>query len=77
MNLVENPDSKKRWIQNGQIIVDGKMVNELDIVLRIGSKLVYHHLSWRDPIAPCKLYVMFEDDHLVIFCTTTFWVIKI
>lgn len=59
---------RKGWLQrihNGQITIDGKTVNEPDTALRIGSKLVYHRLSWREPVAPYRLYVLFEDDHLL------------
>lgn len=59
---------RKGWLQrihNGQITIDGKTVNVPDTVLRVGSKLVYHRLPWREPITPYKLYVLFEDDHLL------------
>ena len=33
---------------------------------RVGDKLAYHRLPWKEPPAPWKLEVLYEDDYLVI-----------
>uniref|UniRef100_A0A453IBI3 Pseudouridine synthase RsuA/RluA-like domain-containing protein n=1 Tax=Aegilops tauschii subsp. strangulata TaxID=200361 RepID=A0A453IBI3_AEGTS len=52
-------------IRNGQITVDGQVVTDPDMILREGSKLVYHRLAWKEPFAPHLLQVLYEDDDMV------------
>ncbi|KAK4279704.1 hypothetical protein QN277_011440 [Acacia crassicarpa] len=52
-------------IQNKQITVDGKVVTDPNRVLRVGSKLVYHRLPWKEPDAPYMIEVLYEDDDLL------------
>ncbi|KAL4621402.1 hypothetical protein ACB092_06G224800 [Castanea dentata] len=56
------------WVQrieNGQISVDGTVVTDPETILRVGSKLVYHRLPWREPDAPCLLEVLYEDGDMI------------
>ncbi|KAF6150464.1 hypothetical protein GIB67_030265 [Kingdonia uniflora] len=53
-------------IQNKQITIDGGIVTDPETILRAGSELVYHRLSWKEPDAPYLLEVLYEDDDLVI-----------
>lgn len=48
-----------------QITVDGQVVTDPDMILREGSKLVYHRLAWKEPFAPHLLQVLYEDDDMV------------
>jgi hypothetical protein len=34
---------------------------------RVGSKLVYHRLPWKEPDAPHTIQVLYEDDDIVSF----------
>ncbi|KQK22183.1 hypothetical protein BRADI_1g65680v3 [Brachypodium distachyon] len=52
-------------IRNGQITVDGQVVIDPEMILREGSKLVYHRLAWQEPLAPHMLQVLYEDDDIV------------
>ncbi|KAL9422117.1 hypothetical protein AB3S75_034393 [Citrus x aurantiifolia] len=52
-------------IQNGQITVDGRVVNDPNIILSAGSELVYHRLPWKEPDVPYLLEVLYEDDDLI------------
>nr|XP_028961662.1 RNA pseudouridine synthase 5 isoform X3 [Malus domestica] len=57
------------WLQrirSGQITVDGEVVRDPDTILRVGSKLAYHRLPWREPDAPYLLEVLYEDDDMKI-----------
>ncbi|XP_047333852.1 RNA pseudouridine synthase 5 isoform X1 [Impatiens glandulifera] len=57
------------WLQrinNGQITIDGEVNTDPNTVLRVGSKLVYNRLPWREPDTPYLLEVLFEDDHLLV-----------
>ncbi|GLJ31126.1 hypothetical protein SUGI_0623500, partial [Cryptomeria japonica] len=63
---VQEFGSYKRRIHNGQITTDGSVVTDPDTVLRIGSKLVYHRLPWREPLAPYEVGILYEDDQLLI-----------
>ncbi|XP_037420539.1 RNA pseudouridine synthase 5-like isoform X4 [Triticum dicoccoides] len=47
------------------ITVDGQVVTDPDMILRVGSKLVYHRLAWKEPFAPHLLQVLYEDDDMV------------
>uniref|UniRef100_A0A453IBI1 Pseudouridine synthase RsuA/RluA-like domain-containing protein n=1 Tax=Aegilops tauschii subsp. strangulata TaxID=200361 RepID=A0A453IBI1_AEGTS len=47
------------------ITVDGQVVTDPDMILREGSKLVYHRLAWKEPFAPHLLQVLYEDDDMV------------
>ncbi|KMZ63640.1 Pseudouridine synthase family protein [Zostera marina] len=56
------------WIQrirNRQITVDGEVVTDPDFTIRIGSKLVYNRLPWKEPNAPYTLQVLYEDEHMI------------
>ncbi|KAL1343610.1 hypothetical protein AAHE18_09G239700 [Arachis hypogaea] len=56
------------WLQrikNKQITVDESVVTDPDAVLRVGSKLVYHRLPWKEPDAPYILEVLYEDDDMI------------
>ncbi|KAK7279678.1 hypothetical protein RJT34_24735 [Clitoria ternatea] len=56
------------WLQrveSGQITVDGRVVTDPNTVLRIGSKLVYHRLPWKEPDAPYLIEVLYEDDDMI------------
>jgi 23S rRNA-/tRNA-specific pseudouridylate synthase len=48
-----------------QITVDGEVATDPDMILREGSKLVYHRLPWQEPFAPHLLDVLYEDDDMV------------
>ncbi|XP_048571396.1 RNA pseudouridine synthase 5 isoform X2 [Triticum urartu] len=48
-----------------RITVDGQVVTDPDMILRVGSKLVYHRLAWKEPFAPHLLQVLYEDDDMV------------
>ncbi|KAL1199858.1 RNA pseudouridine synthase 5 [Cardamine amara subsp. amara] len=52
-------------IQNGQIQIDGEIVKDPNTLLRIGSKLVYHRLPWKEPDTPYSLEILYEDDDLI------------
>uniref|UniRef100_A0A0E0KCB8 Pseudouridine synthase RsuA/RluA-like domain-containing protein n=1 Tax=Oryza punctata TaxID=4537 RepID=A0A0E0KCB8_ORYPU len=52
-------------IRNGQITVDGEVATDPDMILREGSKLVYHRLPWQEPFAPHLLDVLYEDDDMI------------
>ncbi|WVZ56572.1 hypothetical protein U9M48_007079 [Paspalum notatum var. saurae] len=52
-------------IHNGQITVDAEVVTDPNLILRDGSKLVYHRLPWQEPFAPYLLEVLYEDDDMV------------
>ncbi|EHA8589833.1 putative RNA pseudouridine synthase 5 [Cocos nucifera] len=54
-------------IKNGQITVDGEVITDPSMVLRDGSKVVYHRLPWKEPSAPYVLEVLYEDDDMVNF----------
>ncbi|XP_056697252.1 RNA pseudouridine synthase 5 [Spinacia oleracea] len=57
------------WLQrihNGQITIDGDTVTDPNIVLRVGSKLVYHRLPWSEPETPFLLEVLYEDDDMIV-----------
>ncbi|PRQ48407.1 putative pseudouridine synthase, catalytic domain-containing protein [Rosa chinensis] len=47
-----------------QITVDGEVIRDLNMILRVGSQLVYHKLPWREPDAPYLLEVLYEDDDM-------------
>lgn len=34
---------------------------------RVGSKLVYHRIPWKEPDAPHIIEVLYEDDDIVSF----------
>ncbi|KAB2620170.1 RNA pseudouridine synthase 5 [Pyrus ussuriensis x Pyrus communis] len=56
------------WLQrirSGQITVDREVVRDPDTILRVGSKLTYHRLPWREPDAPYLLEVLYEDDDMI------------
>ncbi|XP_068330602.1 RNA pseudouridine synthase 5 isoform X2 [Pyrus communis] len=56
------------WLQrirSGQITVDREVVRDPDTILRVGSKLAYHRLPWREPDAPYLLEVLYEDDDMI------------
>ncbi|KAL1295273.1 RNA pseudouridine synthase 5 [Arachis ipaensis] len=56
------------WLQrikNKQITVDGSVVTDPDAVLRVGFKLVYHRLPWKEPDAPYILEILYEDDDMI------------
>lgn len=56
------------WIQRirkGQITVDGEVVTDPESTIRIGSKLVYNRLPWKEPHAPYLLQVLYEDEHMI------------
>ncbi|KAF0899896.1 hypothetical protein E2562_025136 [Oryza meyeriana var. granulata] len=53
-------------IRNGQITIDGEVATDPDMILREGSKLVYHRLPWQEPFAPRLLDVLYEDDDMVM-----------
>ncbi|RYR36535.1 hypothetical protein Ahy_A09g041495 isoform C [Arachis hypogaea] len=48
-----------------RITVDESVVTDPDAVLRVGSKLVYHRLPWKEPDAPYILEVLYEDDDMI------------
>lgn len=52
-------------IRDGQITVCGEVATDPDIILREGSKLVYHRLPWQEPCAPHLLDVLYEDDDMI------------
>ncbi|KAH7427050.1 hypothetical protein KP509_10G028300 [Ceratopteris richardii] len=52
-------------ILNGQIMVDGEVVEKLDRYVRAGNQLTYHRLPWTEPPAPWMLEILYEDDHLL------------
>ncbi|CAA7019227.1 unnamed protein product [Microthlaspi erraticum] len=52
-------------IQNGQIQIDGEVVEDPNTLLRSGSKLVYHRLPWKEPDTPYSLDILYEDDHMI------------
>ncbi|CAJ1976778.1 unnamed protein product [Sphenostylis stenocarpa] len=56
------------WLQrikSGQITYDGRVVTDSNTVLRVGSKLVYHRLPWKEPDAPHIIEVLYEDDDMI------------
>ncbi|BAT94450.1 hypothetical protein LR48_Vigan02g190200 [Vigna angularis] len=56
------------WLQrikSGQITFDGRVVTDSNAVLRVGSKLVYHRLPWKEPDAPHMIEVLYEDDDMI------------
>ncbi|KAL2324787.1 hypothetical protein Fmac_023845 [Flemingia macrophylla] len=56
------------WLQrikSGQITVDGRVATDSDSVLRVGSKLVYHRLPWKELDAPFMIEVLYEDDDMI------------
>lgn len=56
------------WLQrikSGQITVDGGVVTDSNTVLRVGSKLIYHRLPWKEPDAPHMIDVLYEDDDMI------------
>ncbi|XP_057427117.1 RNA pseudouridine synthase 5 isoform X2 [Lotus japonicus] len=52
-------------IENEQISVGGRVVTDPNTVLRVGSKLVYHRLPWKEPDAPHMIKVLYEDDDMI------------
>ncbi|KAG2401772.1 RNA pseudouridine synthase [Vigna angularis] len=52
-------------IKSGQITFDGRVVTDSNAVLRVGSKLVYHRLPWKEPDAPHMIEVLYEDDDMI------------
>ena len=68
-----------RWtarITCGQVSVNGEVVTDSEHILRPASKLDYFREPWKEPPAPCKLTILYEDAHLVRqeldWCTTRF-----
>ncbi|XP_019441955.1 PREDICTED: RNA pseudouridine synthase 5 isoform X1 [Lupinus angustifolius] len=56
------------WLQrinSEQIIVDGSVVTDPNTLLRVGSKLVYHRLPWKEPDAPYMIEVLYEDGDII------------
>ncbi|XP_058749759.1 RNA pseudouridine synthase 5-like [Vicia villosa] len=56
------------WLQrikNDQISVDEGVVTDPNTLLRVGSKLVYHRLPWKEPDAPHSIEVLYEDDDII------------
>ncbi|GMG99383.1 hypothetical protein Nepgr_001223 [Nepenthes gracilis] len=56
------------WLQrihNGQITVDGDVVTDPNIILRVSSELVYHRLPWKEPDVPYKIEVLYEDGDMI------------
>ncbi|CAL0316091.1 unnamed protein product [Lupinus luteus] len=56
------------WLQrinSEQIIVDGSVVTDPNTLLRVGSKLVYNRLPWKEPDAPYMIEVLYEDDDII------------
>ncbi|KAK7270356.1 hypothetical protein RIF29_23437 [Crotalaria pallida] len=52
-------------INSEQITVDGRVVTDPNTLLRVGSKLVYHRLPWKEPDAPHSIEVLYEDDDII------------
>ncbi|KAH9703592.1 RNA pseudouridine synthase 5 [Citrus sinensis] len=52
-------------VEKGEITVDGRVVNDPNIILSAGSELVYHRLPWKEPDVPYLLEVFYEDDDLI------------
>lgn len=42
--------------------------------IRVGSKLVYHRLPWKEPDAPHMIEVLYEDDEMVSVTLCTIFV---
>lgn len=56
------------WLQrikSDQITVDARVVNDPNTILRVGSKLVYHRIPWKEPDAPYTIEVLYEDDDII------------
>ncbi|KAF1880789.1 hypothetical protein Lal_00011849 [Lupinus albus] len=57
------------WLQrinSEQIIVDGSVVTDPNTLLRVGSKLVYNRLPWKEPDAPYMIEVLYEDGDIML-----------
>eukprot|EP00249_Psilotum_nudum_P017793 c26492_g2_i2 orf=766-1575(-) len=60
--------SRHGWlwrINNGQITVDKMVVTSPNAVIRSGSILIYHRLPWKEPFAPFKLQILYEDNDIL------------
>ncbi|XP_022747368.1 RNA pseudouridine synthase 5 isoform X1 [Durio zibethinus] len=67
-SMYKNSAPLQGWlqrIQNGQISVDGRVVQDPNAILSVGSELVYHRLPWKEPDAPHVLEVLYEDDDMI------------
>ncbi|KAK2404156.1 Pseudouridine synthase family protein [Trifolium repens] len=56
------------WLQRikcHQITVDAIVVTDPNTLLRVGSKLVYHRLPWKEPDAPHTIQVLYEDYDII------------
>lgn len=46
-------------------MIDGETINDPSVILRDGSKLVYHRIPWKEPEAPYLLEVLYDDGDMI------------
>ncbi|BBN00090.1 hypothetical protein MPTK1_1g26320 [Marchantia polymorpha subsp. ruderalis] len=60
--------SREGWIQrisNDQVRVDGLVISSAELILRMGSRLEYQRVPWKEPAAPYLLQILYEDQHVL------------
>ncbi|KAG6553819.1 hypothetical protein Mapa_004736 [Marchantia paleacea] len=60
--------SREGWVQrirNDQVRVDGLVISSAEFILRMGARLEYQRLPWKEPAAPHLLQILHEDQHVL------------
>jgi len=75
--VVTDSSTVLRFFDKNLILCNAWFVPLYDVSylhIRVGSKLVYHRLPWKEPDAPHMIEVLYEDDDMVSVTLCTIFV---